>query len=206
MFSMQNPLNGLEESHNYKIFDCHVHGWSHRYFTDYLKYIQRFGVEKLLLMGNIGLKKKIEDMGLAEKIIFSQFLSSQSFTKYDVDKLRIQINEAQKNDISIMKIFFGPRFVFFTRNKTPYRINDPRLDPVYSLIEDYDMKILIHVADPDIWYQKKYKNTAKYGTKNERIEDFSQLLETYSKIKMISAHLGSLPENLPKLGELFDNF
>ncbi|MHA1992657.1 MAG: amidohydrolase family protein [Candidatus Hodarchaeales archaeon] len=206
MFSIQNPLNELNKEQNYKIFDSHVHIWAQRYFKEFKDYIQKFGVKKILGMGSIGLKKKLEKLGLDNSVIFSYYLSSQDFIKYETEKLIQQIDNAQKNDIRILKIFFGPRFLIFSRNITPFRINDPKLAPVYSLIEEYEMTVLMHVADPDIWYQKKYKNTAKYGTKNERIEDFSQILDTYSKIKMISAHLGSLPEDLQKLGELFDKF
>jgi predicted TIM-barrel fold metal-dependent hydrolase len=104
----------------------------------------------------------------------------------------------------MIKFFVGPMFQYFIRKKEPFRIDDPRLDPVYSLIEDYDLTILVHVADPDISYMKKYRNVAKYGLKEDRITDFSNLLEKFPKITTISAHLGCLPENLPRLGELLD--
>ena len=105
-----------------------------------------------------------------------------------------------------MKIFFGPMFQFFTRKKSPFRIDDHRLDPVYSHIEDYDMTVIVHVADPDISYMKKYKNIQKYGLKEDRINDFSKLLGNFPKITMISAHLGCLPEDLNKLSELLDKY
>ncbi len=80
------------------------------------------------------------------------------------------------------------------------------MDSVYSHIEEYDLTVLMHVADPDISYMNKYKNTQKYGLKNDRINDFSNILENFPKIKMISAHLGSLPENLTRLSELLDKY
>ena len=64
-------------------------------------------------------------------------------------------------------------FQFFTRKKNPFRINDHRLDSVYSQIEDYDMTVLAHVADPDISYMNKYENVKKYGSKEDRINDAS---------------------------------
>jgi predicted TIM-barrel fold metal-dependent hydrolase len=52
---------------------------------------------------------------------------------------------------------------------------------------------------------KRYRNSQKYGLKEDRIHDFSNLLEKFPKITTISAHLGCLPENLNRLSELLDN-
>ena len=204
IFSVSTPLVDIEDNHKYKIFDSHVHIWGHRYFNEYLEYITKFGVEGILGIGGRDLKKKLESNGMVNNIVFCDYLSSYDFLKFKAHKLRDQIDKAHANEISHLKIFFGPRFQFFTRNKNPFRINDHRLDSVYSHIEDYDLTVLMHVADPDISYMNKYRNTHKYGLKNDRINDFSNILENFPKIKMISAHLGSLPENLNRLSELLD--
>ncbi len=154
-------------------------------------------------IGDQGLKKKLESKGI-ENIVFCDYLSSYDFLKFKVHKLREQIDKAHENEISIVKIFVGPRFQFFTRNKKPFRINDDRLDSVYSHIEDYEMTVIIHVADPDISYMNRYKNSQKYRSKKDRINDFSDVLERFPRITVISAHLGCLPENLIRLGELLD--
>ncbi len=204
IFSISNPLVSIEDKHKYKIFDCHVHIWGHKYVKEYLEYIKKFGVERILGIGNRDLKRKLESNGIVDNIVFCESLSSYDFLKFNVHKLRDQIDKAHINEISHLKIFFGPIFQIFLRNKSPFRINDHRLDPVYSYIEDYNLTVLMHVADPDISYLKKYKNIKRYGLKNDRINDFSAILENYPKITMISAHLGSLPENLKRLSELLD--
>ncbi|MFX0084377.1 MAG: amidohydrolase family protein [Candidatus Hodarchaeota archaeon] len=204
IFSVSNPLNGIEDKGNYDIFDSHVHIWGQRYFNEYFEYIKKFGVERILGIGDGDLKRKFESKGIADNIVFCESLSSYDFLKFNSHKLQNQIDKAHTNEISHLKIFFGPIFLFFIRNKNPFRINDDRLDPVYSHIEDYDLTVLMHVADPDISYAKKYRNTQRYGLKNDRINDFSNILDKFPKITMISAHLGSLPENLTKLSELLD--
>ncbi len=204
MFSSSNPLLNLENNPPFKIFDSHVHIWGHRYLNEYLGYIKRFGVDRILGIGGQELKSKLESRGLAENIIFCYYLSSYDFLKFKVNNLQKSIDEAHAKEIRVLKIFVGPMFQFFTRNKNPFRINHTRLESVYSKIEDYDMTILIHVADPDISYKKKYKNKKKYGSKEDRINDFSDLLGNFPKITMISAHFGCLPENLTRLGELLD--
>lgn len=189
-----------------KLFDTHVHVWGMKYVENFIQSMKSFGVDGFLAMGGLKLKRKFADLQIENEFIPSYYLDSNSFVSFNVEKLCNQIEQAQNHEINVLKIFFGPRLLMFSRRKNPFRINDSKLEPVYSLIEDNDMNILIHVADPDIWYQKKYKNTKKYGTKDERLQDFETLLEMFPKIKMISAHFGSLPENLPRLGELLNNY
>jgi predicted TIM-barrel fold metal-dependent hydrolase len=206
IFSVSNPLINIENNHAYKIFDSHIHIWGHRYLNEYLEYIKRFGVERILGIGDRDLKRKLESKGIVNNIVFCNYLNSYDFLKFKVHKLQDQIDKAHANEIRFLKIFVGPMFQFFTRNKNQFRINDQRLDSVYSHIEDYDMTVIMHVADPDISYMNKYRNTQKYGLKKDRINDFSNLLEKFPKITMISAHLGCLPENLTRLGELLDKY
>ncbi|MHA1946818.1 MAG: amidohydrolase family protein [Candidatus Hodarchaeales archaeon] len=203
MFSVSNPLVNLEDNQKYKIFDSHTHIFGQRFLNQYLEYSRLFGVERILGIGDQGLKKKLESKGI-ESIVSCDYLSSYDFLKFKVHKLRDHIDKAHANEISILKIFVGPMFQFFTKNKKPFRMNDNRLDSVYSQIEDYEMTVIMHVADPDISYMNRYKNSQKYGSKKDRINDFSNVLERFPKITVISAHLGCLPENLIRLGELLD--
>ncbi|MFW9780359.1 MAG: amidohydrolase family protein [Candidatus Heimdallarchaeota archaeon] len=204
IFSISNPLVGLENRLPYRIFDSHVHLWGQRYLSEYLELIRLFGVEKILGIGKGDLKRKLEEKDITRNIVFCDYLSSSNFLEFKVQKLQEQIDKAHVNDIRFVKIFFGPLFQLFGRTHAPFRINDPRLDSVYSHIEDYDMTVLVHVADPDVSYVNRYRNEQKYGSKEDRINDFSNLLEKFPKITMISAHLGCLPEDLPRLGELLD--
>ena len=189
---------------NFQLFDSHVHLWRMKYVHDFVNYMESIGITHILVMANPKLKPKLERENFNMKIEFCRYLSTGAFSKFDTKKLEEQINEAQKFEIKVIKLFFAPRN--YSRRKCPFRINDLRLGSVYSLLEDYNMKIIVHLADPDIWYQKNQDKLWKFGTKELRINDFSHVLETYPKLRVISAHFGCLPENLPRLGELFDKF
>ncbi len=190
---------------DFKIFDVHIHGWSNRFFKEFLDYSKQFGIDHALIMGSPKLLS-LQKQNLDTAITYCYFLSSRAFASFQIDKLKDQIEDARKLDYKILKIFFGPRFITFSKRKTPYRINDEKLDSIYSLIEEYNFNVLIHVADPDIWYANRYTNTAKYGTKTDRITDFVDILEKYKKIKFISAHFGSLSEDLDTLGNHLDKY
>lgn len=204
-FSVSNPLINLENNLKFEIFDSHVHVWGHRYLNEYFEYIRQFGVERILGIGDGDLKRKLESKGLADNIIFCDYLSSYDFLRYKAKNLKEQIDRAHEKGIQVVKFFIGPMMQYLTWKKEPLRINDDRFEPVFSQIEDYEMIALVHVADPDISYMKRYSNVRKYGPKEDRINDFSDLLGKFPKMTTISAHLGCLPENLSKLGELLDN-
>lgn len=195
-------MNGINK--DFRIFDSHVHIWSTKYVAHFVNYLKSIGIRYLLVMGNPKLKSRLEEKNFDINILFCRYLDTGAFKRFDIQKLCDQINEAIKYEIGTIKLFFAPRH--FSRRKTPYRINGHQLEPVYSLLEDQNLKVIVHLADPDIWYKKNHKDITKYGTKEERINDFANILEIYPKIKMISAHFGCLPENLPRLGELFDKF
>ena len=77
---------------------------------------------------------------------------------------------------------------------------------VYAAIEDEGFPTLIHVADPDIWYMNRYTNVQKYGTKEDRLHDFEDLMKEFPKVRWISAHFGCLPEDLQKLGSMLHTY
>lgn len=119
---------------DFKLFDVHIHGWSNQFFKEFLEYSKHFDIEQALILGSpklLKLKKQNFDID----ITYCYFLSSQAFAKYQIDKLKQQIEEVRKLDYKILKIFFGLRFITFSKCTTPYRINDEKLDPHYSLME-----------------------------------------------------------------------
>ncbi len=59
IFSVSDPLVDIEDKHKYKIFDSHVHIWGHRYVNEYLEYIKKFGVERIVGIGGRDLKRKL---------------------------------------------------------------------------------------------------------------------------------------------------
>lgn len=204
-FDIANPLKGLQEitTITKQVFDAHIHLWAgdqtHLFNTWARHY---YGHYSYLGMGNPETKTKIEELQLADNVAFTYFLGVKEFGQYNTKELVRQVDEAHHNGYSIIKIWFAPRFVDFVEAETPYNIADPRLDQVYERIQDYSQKVIIHVADPDLWYLSKYGDSDRYGSKKERMAEFESVLENFRHIPFISAHLGCWPENLPALEKM----
>ncbi len=68
---------------------------------------------------------------------------------------------------------------------------------------DLGMMLMVHVADPDTWFQTMYKDASRYGTKRSQYESLERLLER-TGAPCLAAHMGGWPEDLEFLSGLLD--
>ena len=67
---------------------------------------------------------------------------------------------------------------------------------------DLGMSIMVHVADPDTWFRTKYSDTSRYGNKSEHYDRLEFVLDRFSNVPLLAAHMGGWPENLDFLEAL----
>ena len=213
------PLNGVTPWEK-PVFDSHVHIWkpekkdgynpnfSWKLFIEWVNLYYGKDASDFYCLGMMepALKKAYTEE-YAQNIVFAYYMGTKAFGTFDIKRLLEQVDEAQQYEYPMLKIWLAPRMIDFIKEMKPgFRINDSRFNKVYEKIEDYGFKVIIHVSDPDNWYWYKYQEKEKYGTKEGRLEDFCDIMSRYPKIDWISAHLGCLPENLPKLEKMFEDF
>lgn len=66
--------------------------------------------------------------------------------------------------------------------------------------------IMVHVADPEVWFQKTYADRAKFGTKADCYRDFEEMLAEFPDVSWIGAHMGGDPEHPDHLEELLERY
>jgi predicted TIM-barrel fold metal-dependent hydrolase len=66
--------------------------------------------------------------------------------------------------------------------------------------------IMVHVADPDRWFQTVYTDTAKFGTKAEQYTPLRRMLEMFPDLTWIGAHMGGDPEHPDHLESLLEQY
>lgn len=103
---------------------------------------------------------------------------------------------------SMIKLWFAPRF--FDRHDV--RMDDARLDPVFEEISRQQLGVLVHIADPDLWFERVYTDTARYGTKASQYEQLENRLAAHPDIPILVAHMGGNPEHLDRVGELLERY
>jgi hypothetical protein len=85
-------------------------------------------------------------------------------------------------------------------------LDHPMYRPIFAEIRARKMMIMTHCGDPELWYQGRYADTAKYGTRDEHYRVWENVLEEFRGTPWIGAHMGGNPENLGRLQYLLDTF
>src|SRR5690606_7361590 len=129
---------------------------------------------------------------------FEHLSDPERFVERNVQLVR----QAAAKGARIIKMWFAPRFVA----RTGKRMDDPLLDPIFQEIEAQGLGVLTHVADPDVWFERVYTDTALYGTKADQYPQLENRLAAHPGIPILAAHMGGDPEHLDHLAELLDRY
>ncbi len=191
------------------IFDAHTH------ITSIDKISEMIGIED-----DYGISKQIgivhDDEGFRQakekypgRFVFAKYLSLKDIAQYNVEPVLDQISKLLDEGYSIAKSWFGPRWRDFVENvPKDFRINHPKLDPIYDALVDLDIPLIIHVSDPDTYYANQYRDSEKYGLKEGHLQELEDVLSRHRRLRVQVPHLGAQPEihRLSNLSRWLDEF
>jgi hypothetical protein len=66
--------------------------------------------------------------------------------------------------------------------------------------------VMVHVADPDVWFRTVYTDASKFGTKAEQYVGLRRLMEEFPDVTWIGAHMGGDPEHPDHLEALLERY
>jgi predicted TIM-barrel fold metal-dependent hydrolase len=66
--------------------------------------------------------------------------------------------------------------------------------------------VMVHVADPDVWFRKTYAEVAKFGTKLEQYVGLERMMQMFPDLTWIGAHMGGDPEHADHLQDLLERY
>ncbi|RMF76336.1 MAG: hypothetical protein D6744_12420, partial [Planctomycetota bacterium] len=102
----------------------------------------------------------------------------------------------------LCKLWMAPRM----RKEYGITAKHPFLRPVLDAAAELGFDIMIHAADPSVWFSPgaRYADTSVYGTKAEQFEQVEWLAELIAPRRLIGAHMGGCIEELDRLQGLLD--
>ena len=191
------------------IFDSLTHIGGFEDISEMIKIEKEFGVSK-----QIGIVHNEEGFQIAreqypQRFVFAKYLSLSDIAKYNVEPVLAEISKLQDQGYVLAKSWFGPRWRDYIKGvPKDFRINHPRLDPIFQALEDNGIPLIIHIGDPDTYYASQYQDSEKYGTKEEHLKQLEGVLSSHPKLIFQIPHFGSQPEihRLPDLANWMNKF
>ncbi|HHV55974.1 MAG TPA: amidohydrolase family protein [Firmicutes bacterium] len=104
--------------------------------------------------------------------------------------------------LKVVKFWFKPRF----NADTGLKLDDARLAPIFRFLGRHRMVALVHIADPDAWWQKYYTDPTRYDSKEATYLQAERAMAAYPEVRFILAHLGGDPEHLDHLDRLLSTY
>ncbi len=193
-------------------FDAHVHLGSMKGLAKLVEFREEFNIQKSVGIvwddNNEDLKTKFPN----KFVLAKYFRNKHMFTPNSDPKLLTDdIEEIYRQGFPIVKFWFGPRVRDYIKDY--YKIetkeiclSDQLFKSIFAKMEELGLILLIHVGDPDLWYEKVYQPVSRYGTKKDHLADFEEILSSFPKLKVLQAHFGSQPEDLENLSRWFETY
>ncbi|MEW6045838.1 MAG: amidohydrolase family protein [Bacillota bacterium] len=187
-----------------KAIDVHTHTHVMPEASLLMQAADLYGIDTLVVIAREHLEPAAIANGWAGRVLVAPQLRYdllEDEKAFAVENRR-RVEEAHRRGARLIKFWFTPRFYAMTR----LRLDDPRLAPVLERIQELGLGLLVHVSDPDIWFERVYTDRALYGSKADQYPPLEAVLERYPRTSVIAAHMGGDPEHLDHLQALLDRY
>jgi Amidohydrolase len=180
------------------VIDAHTHLLAARHAETWFNTAHHYGIDAFVTMCPLE-----EALGIERRYQGRiQFIAIPAWQALNVEDWRRRIEAFYNLGSRIVKFHMAPGTIV----RTGLRLDSEALRPVLREAADRGMILMSHVGDPDSWYNTKYADTAKYGTRDEHYRMWESVLSEYRDHPWLGAHLGGNPENLPRLQSLLDTY
>lgn len=218
-----------------KIIDCHYHNrywsWDGECYLDTQRiYREKMGVETINYLcapgiengspnGGAGVNSmaailKIEDEAVYAYAGLIYPWSSEPNPKAPEYDLKTQVQEVMALGFDGIKMMESKPDTY---KKLPYRIDSDYYKDFFAYLEEQQIPLLWHVADPeDFWDPDRVSQNAKdhgwfygdgtYPTKEKIYQEVYTILERHPKIKLVLAHCFFISRYPEKMKELLDTY
>ncbi|MBC7784503.1 MAG: amidohydrolase family protein [Burkholderiales bacterium] len=181
--------------------DYHSHLFAHRQMPAWQEANRHFGIGAFVTMTPLEEAVRIK-RSLGERVQFIAVPKWGDAGPYWVDDWLRRLEAFYNLGSRIVKFHMAP-LTMVMRN---YSFEHAGVQRVIKEAVSRKMILMSHVGDPDLWYQTRYTDTAKYGTRQQHYEQWEAQLAEHRDHPWVGAHLGGNPENPGRLQQLLDTY
>ena len=185
----------------FPLIDAHVHLTDSSSADLLIEIAQLYGVRAWLSVSSLGDAKALRHRhGDALRFaLWPEFSRLGDATAFARENSRL-MREGVKHGAAAMKFWFKPEFNY----EQGLYLDDKRLRPLFEEMEERDLAALVHIADPDVWFRRQYRDESKYLSKRDNYAQLECVLSRHEELKLVAAHFGGDPEDLGHLEEMLN--
>lgn len=180
------------------VVDFHCHLLAHRHAPAWFEAADHYGIDRFVTMTPLEEAVRLQrDWGHR-----LSFIAVPRWGELNVDDWLRRVEMFYNLGSRMLKIHAAPG----TMATRGFRLDSEVIRPVLREAVARRMAVMTHLGDPETWYQQRYSDTAKYGTRDEHYRMLEAVLEEHRGVPWVGAHMGGNPENLNRLQHLLDTF
>jgi hypothetical protein len=180
------------------VIDFHTHLLAARHAPVWFEAAEHYGIDAFVTMAP-----------LEEALVLQRhwgdrlhFIAIPKWAQTDFDDWMRRIDAFYNLGSRIIKFHMAPG----TMESRKVRLDMPQIQRMIREAVDRKMILMSHVGDPETWYQGKYRDAARYGTRQQHYEMWEAALSSVGDHPWLGAHLGGNPEDLGRLQSMLDRF
>src|SRR4051812_49200565 len=180
------------------VIDFHTHLLAARHSTIWFETAHHYGIDAFVTMAPLE-----EALGLQRQWPGRMhFIAVPQWGNPSVDDWLRRLEAFHNLGSRIIKFHMAPG----TMATRGWRLDSPALRPIFREATARGMILMSHVGDPDTWYNSRYTDTAKFGTREDHYKMWESVMAEHRDTPWLGAHLGGNPEDLGRLQQLLDMY
>ncbi len=184
------------------IVDMHTHMTEPPTNRDLVDAARLYGVSRIVAIAPLDVGLALQAQYPDEIVVAARALAKDPADRRPVEEQTVEmIHRAHAQGVRIIKFWFAPRI----RDRLGFLLDAPRLDRAFIAIAEHGLGVLVHVSDPDRWFERKY-DPAKYGRKADQYPMLETRLRQFPSVPFLAAHMGGDPEHLDHLAVLLARY
>ncbi|MGH7176157.1 MAG: amidohydrolase family protein [Tepidisphaeraceae bacterium] len=180
------------------VIDFHSHLLSARHADVWFQTAKHYGIDAFVTMSPLE-EALVLERNWPGRL---QFIAIPRWQEVNFDDWHRRLEAFYNLGSRIIKFHMAPG----TMHNRSWSLDSPPIRKLIAEAGARDMILMSHVGDPQTWYDTKYADTAKFGTRDQHYAMWEAALAEHKDRPWLGAHLGGNPEDMPRLQRLLDAY
>ncbi|MHA1484860.1 MAG: amidohydrolase family protein [Candidatus Thorarchaeota archaeon] len=162
----------------------------------------------LLICHSFGAKEVAEKMYPGRFVLAKYIPSTLRFTE-NVEAIVKEVKTLREEGYDLAKMQSAPMMRGRAKvSPDVLKMDSSELDPFFEALADEDIPFLLHLSDPDTYYEKKYNDQSYFSSKETDLQELEGVVARHPEVNLQLAHFAAQPEigRFNELGKWFDTY